>query len=448
METDAAQADVAVLHKDRHAKYWLRCLRSLLPNAYIPNESSRMTLAFFTISALDILGILHTSTSITEREGWADWIYQCQLASGGFRGFPGADFGSQRSVENEAWDPANLAATFFTLATLVVLGDDLERVRRAECLQWLQRLQRQDGSFGELLGEEGKIVGGRDMRYCYMATGVRWMLRGRAEGAKAGGKDIDVDALVGFINSSEVVDLYSKESTKTAGLTPIFQQTYDHSIGESPYHEAHAGMTFCGIGALSLLNRLPEPLRDVTQEPSKGGDAPVLTGLSSLEGTVRWLVERQTGYFPAEDDESEEEDEGKDTDNVASGLQQHETTGAGTDDECWPHEIPYAGFSGRRNKDADTCYSFWAGGSLAILKKISLINADANRRFLLKYTQRDVIGGFGKLPGHPPDILHSYLGLAALSIMEEPGLLSLDPTMCITVRARNYLVGLPWWQGE
>jgi hypothetical protein len=46
------------------------------------------------------------------------------------------------------------------------------------------------------------------------------------------------------------------------------------------------------------------------------------------------------------------------------------------------------------------------------------------------------------------DILHSYLGLAALSTMQEPGLFTLDPTMCFTVRARNHLVGLSWWRGE
>src|SRR5579862_7042735 len=168
MATDAVQADVPGLRKDRHTKYWLRCLRTFLPTAYTSNDSNRMTLAFFTISALDVLGILHTCTSTAEREGWIDWIYRCQLASGGFRGFPGADFGSRRSAENEVWDPANLAATFFALATLVVLGDRLERVRRTECLHWLRSLQRQDGSFGELLGEGGKIEGAGDMRCCYM----------------------------------------------------------------------------------------------------------------------------------------------------------------------------------------------------------------------------------------------------------------------------------------
>jgi len=35
------------------------------------------------------------------------------------------------------------------------------------------------------------------------------------------------------------------------------------------------------------------------------------------------------------------------------------------------------------------------------------------------------------------DLLHSYLGLAALAVMREPELRSIDPTLCISVRARE-----------
>ena len=41
-------------------------------------------------------------------------------------------------------------------------------------------------------------------------------------------------------------------------------------------------------------------------------------------------------------------------------------------------------------------------------------------------------------------MLHSYLGLAALAVMKEPGLKSLDPTLCISVSAREHLESLPW----
>ena len=39
----------------------------------------------------------------------------------------------------------------------------------------------------------------------------------------------------------------------------------------------------------------------------------------------------------------------------------------------------------------------------------------------------------------PLDILHSYLGLAALSLMKEPGLKTVDPVMCISLSAGEHL---------
>lgn len=220
------------LQKNRHITYWLRCLRTLLPTEYTSNESIRMTLAFFIISALDLLGVLQTRISPAERDQFKDWVYHCQHANGGFRGSPATFFGNRASTENDRWDPPNLAATYFALATLIVLGDDLKRVRMRECLEWLPRLQRADGSFGDVLGEAGVVDGGRDTRFCYCAAGVRWILRGEG-GAKSveGIRDIDVDALVGYINSSEVWLLRTQEGFRVRGMPP------DHSpIDLRPRH--------------------------------------------------------------------------------------------------------------------------------------------------------------------------------------------------------------------
>ena len=105
------------------------------------------------------------------------------------------------SEEGRRWDPANLAATFFALAALVVLEDGMERIRRRECLDWIRRLQRQDGSFGEAMGKDGAIEGGGDIRYCYLAAGVRWMLR---RGEMESLQDIDVERLATYVERSVV----------------------------------------------------------------------------------------------------------------------------------------------------------------------------------------------------------------------------------------------------
>ena len=102
------------------------------------------------------------------------------------------------------------------------------------------------------------------------------------------------------------------------------------------------------------------------------------------------------------------------------------------------------------------------------------------RRYLLESTQHVIAGGFGKLPGDPPDIYHSYMALAALALIDgrkdddpvigpdiekpsrtsvsesaseketetddrnERNLRALDPVMCFSLRARKWLENLPW----
>ncbi|KAI9851123.1 MAG: hypothetical protein M1838_004458 [Thelocarpon superellum] len=324
-----------VLNKARHINYWLRCLKTLLPTDYTSNDSNRMTLGFFIISALDVLGVLETHTKPEERREYIDWIYHCQHPEGGFRGFPATDFGARRTAANAQWDPANLPATFFALATLIVLGDDLTRVRTRQCLAWLPTLQREEGSLGEMLGEGARIEGKRDMRFCYSAAAVRWILRGPRAETVADVPDLDVDAMVRFINASE---------------------TYEHGFAEGPYREAHAGLTYCAVGTLSLLDRLASASLPASPPATES----TTVGLTDPESTIRWLLSRQIIQADDEGDESEDEE----ADNVPTDVPDllHHADGVG----CFPADFTAAGFNGRCNKDADTCYAFWVSGSMAV----------------------------------------------------------------------------------
>lgn len=190
----------ATLKKPAHIRYHLRCLKTFLPTAYTSNDSQRMTLAFFTLCALDLLDALDSNITETERSDYIDWIYICQHPDGGFRGFTAIDFGDRTNEENKGWDLANIAATYFALASLAILGDDLARVKRSECLTWLKRLQLQDGTFGEALGLDGEVQSGRDMRFCYCATAIRWML----SGDRGEEEDIDVNGMMRFFEASQV----------------------------------------------------------------------------------------------------------------------------------------------------------------------------------------------------------------------------------------------------
>ena len=210
------------LDRARHIKYWLRCLKTCLPTEYTSTDLSRLTLAFFCISALDLLGELSTVTTPEERSQWINWVYRNQHPSGGFRGSPATDFGAVATTENRSWDPAHLPATCFALITLVTLGDDLSRFDRRGALELLPKLQRDDGSFGEWRHESsGEVIGGTDMRHMYFASAIRWALRGRHSTGVEDVPDFDVDKAVAFIRAS---------------------QTYDSGISEKPFGEAHGGL--------------------------------------------------------------------------------------------------------------------------------------------------------------------------------------------------------------
>ncbi|KAJ1971833.1 geranylgeranyl transferase type-1 subunit beta [Dimargaris verticillata] len=93
----------------------------------------------------------------------------------------------------------------------------------------------------------------------------------------------------------------------------------------------------------------------------------------------------------------------------------------------WCLQLQSQGFHGRINKPDDTCYAFWVGATVKILGHYDLVNADEQRQFLWA-TQRH-IGGFGKLPGEYPDILHSYMGLTAFALMDDPNVQALVPEL-------------------
>lgn len=166
-----------------------------------------MYLGFFMLAGLDLLGSLDDVLKPDERRDFTNWIYRCQHPDGGFRMWPGTDFGEHRNDENAKWDPANVPATYFALAALLILGDDFKRVRRRQTLQWIRNMQRSDGSFGETL-VDGRVEGGMDPRFGYCASGVCHILRGRRPGVlEIEGEaieDINVDGLVRCILDAQV----------------------------------------------------------------------------------------------------------------------------------------------------------------------------------------------------------------------------------------------------
>ncbi|OAQ57769.1 geranylgeranyl transferase type I beta subunit [Purpureocillium lilacinum] len=373
---------MAGLDAARHIKYWQRCHSSFLPSAYTANDSTRLTFAFFIVSALDLLGPSADAAtapllSAADRAAVRAWVLGLQHPDGGFCGSP-----THALRDQPARGAANLAATFFALLLLALAaGDEGEAgaafagVERRKLLRWLRRLQRCDGSFGQVLWE-GEAVGGRDMRHSYFASCIRWMLLG--DGGDAEEDDVDVESMVAHIRRC---------------------QTFDGGLAEASEHESHAGYAYCGIAALYMLDRRG-PFSSASRE------AAMEAGIGCRDRLVRFFAHRQFEYLAKQ----EEDDDASDDENfVESKLGDMDL-----DDGC-----ACVGFNGRWNKKADTCYTWW------ILDSLEVVNAAPSRRYLVDVTQHR-IGGFGKAVGSPPDIYHSYLALAALALLGEPSLKEFD----------------------
>ncbi|KAG5951105.1 hypothetical protein E4U53_003779, partial [Claviceps sorghi] len=188
----------ASLDKAKHVRYWQRCFTSHLPSAYTANDSSRLTFAYFTVAALDLLS---APLARQERASIRAWVLRLQHPQGGFCGSATHVLAGQDAPRGSA----NLAATFFALLLLALAAETDDEaaaafagVERNKLLRWLKRLQRPDGSFGQVLWE-GDAVGGRDMRHSYLASCIRWMVRGDVVedgGDAAWEEDIDVKGMI------------------------------------------------------------------------------------------------------------------------------------------------------------------------------------------------------------------------------------------------------------
>ncbi|OAA34777.1 geranylgeranyl transferase type I beta subunit [Metarhizium rileyi] len=365
---------MASLDKPRHVKYWQRCFTSYLPSAYTANDSTRLTFAFFIVSALDLLSV---PFSPKDRSSIRAWVLSLQHPDGGFCGSPTHVFSGQDATKGSA----NLAATFFALLLLAAAaGTDEEAraafsgVHRRRLLGWVKRLQRRDGSFGQV-SWEGEAVGGRDTRHSYLASAIRWMLRGDGDE-----DDIDTERM-----------------------------TYDGGAAELSKHESHAGYAYCAIAALYMLDR-------PSSSSAAHDSAAVGEGVPDRKALIRFLVHRQFSYLAKE----EEDESDGDAENYIQARLGHLSLA----DQC-----AHVGYNGRWNKKADTCYCWWVAGTLAMVDSFHAVNIVPSRQYLLDVTQHR-IGGFSKHAGGPPDLYHSYLGLAALALMGDADLKAFDVGLC------------------
>ena len=85
---------------------------------------------------------------------------------------------------------------------------------------------------------------------------------------------------------------------------------------------------------------------------------------------MHWLVSRQTTELGEEDEVSDDADISNDVQQLEDNVEAfHPADNISSLPDLSPHiegSFLWAGFNGRCNKLADTCYSFWTAGSLAV----------------------------------------------------------------------------------
>jgi geranylgeranyl transferase type-1 subunit beta len=92
-------------------------------------------------------------------------------------------------------------------------------------------------------------------------------------------------------------------------------------------------------------------------------------GSDKFESLITWLASRQTAQLEEGENEDDSDNEAPKTpeggslDDKVQGLPNIESLEADT--------ISCAGFNGRCNKFADTCYSFWNGATLVVCSPVN-----------------------------------------------------------------------------
>ncbi|WPK24536.1 hypothetical protein PUMCH_001814 [Australozyma saopauloensis] len=172
------------------------------------------------------------------------------------------------------------------------------------------------------------------------------------------GGESDARSTYCVLSVAALLNILTNELLEGASGFLLSCQSYEGGFAGVPNTEAHGGYTFCALAALYLT---PDGFRDI-----------------NMESLLRWLSARQLSL------------EG--------------------------------GFSGRTNKLVDSCYSFWVGGSFALLEayldQATLFNRPALTSYILNCCQDDKRGGLRDKPSTRADFYHTNYALCGLSIAE------------------------------
>ncbi|EMG48512.1 CDC43 Geranylgeranyl transferase type-1 subunit beta [Candida maltosa Xu316] len=239
---------------EKHGKFFNRCLIGL-PSAAQSEDSNKLAIIYFCLHGLQLIN--NFKFSDVELQYYRDFIYnQFMMENDEFIAFRSTHY--FKNITN--YDLPNLSSTLFALYILLILKSPYhEKINRRKVLNFLIKSQVKEGPnkggfVPTLHYEDGEYrqFGEPDLRVCYVALGIRYLLKCH-EGNLEDGLDIDLDSLLKFI---------------------LDRHNPNGGFSSTIMDESHVGFTFCAIASLKLLDY---PLED-------------------LQNTTEWLIQRQVDY--------------------------------------------------------------------------------------------------------------------------------------------------------
>mmetsp|Transcript_2360 Transcript_2360/g.6854 ORF Transcript_2360/g.6854 Transcript_2360/m.6854 type:complete len:402 (+) Transcript_2360:54-1259(+) len=375
--------------RPRHIRYFAHSLKAL-PAAYAHLDTNRLTLCHFALHSLDLLGVLDDEDLMEQleirKDEIVDWIYSLQVLPSS----PSADDDDddenkkKTSNENEEHDLGGFKGGSFLGGPHQVLST--EKVTADICTE-------SDGSRYKCLPYQGF-----EYDHCHVAMTYTALCSLAALG----------DDLSRFDRSGAIQSLKKLQLDDGS-----FQCIHFGSENDMRF-------LFCACAISHMLNDwsgvdVDKAVDFIRSCRSYDGAISLLPGQEGHGGSTFCAISALTLM-------------GKDEEVLAED---------GWRDELirWCVSRQLGGMQGRPNKVEDTCYSYWIGGTLRLLGCDNLLDQETLTSFVLS-CQTDM-GGFSKILGVYPDLLHSFYSMAWLSSSSSQGLNDLHCALGMRLASTN-----------
>lgn len=375
---------------EKHVNYLLKSLKRSTGTPLEVAEAHRLSSLFFIVSGLDLLGALETRLSSSDRKDIIEWIYSYQVD---IERVHKAQQNQQKLLQPQQQVPQydTNYMSYDTITTNKLSDNNCNNTTKVGYSGF-----RATSMINSDIPLDCGII---SMTYCALATLVilgddlkRVDRKSIMQGIKllqlpdgsfkpsVFGGESDMRLVYCAVAVSQLLNDWSGIDKDKCAKFIKDSLSYEGAFAQCPGAEAHGGSTYCAIASLKLMSKLEDTLNK-----------------QEIDRLIRWCINRL---------------------------------------DC--------GFSGRPNKDQDTCYSFWIGACLVILDHFKYIEQGNLLDFIL--LAQEERGGLSKVPAFYSDPLHTYLGFAGLTFVNDDlcaarkiKLLTLDPTLNISMRAKAHL---------